>query len=151
MTTQTPATAEIDKWPRVRFSQIFDSGSGSERKTHNSAGVESGYPDPVPPLVHGSSRAFVHDSSNAGAHDSSHEFVHESRMHSYTTPRIRSYPVPRWHSSTIPRAQSHTAPPPISSLGPLTPFELVQGHSESSLVQVGSDTTCEWGVWHHGH
>jgi len=34
------------------FSQIFDSGSGSgsERKTQNPAGVDSGYPDPVPPL-----------------------------------------------------------------------------------------------------
>ena len=34
------------------FSQIFDSGSGSERKTQNPAGVDSGTPDPVPPLVH---------------------------------------------------------------------------------------------------
>jgi len=32
------------------FSQIFDSGSGSERKTQNSAGINSGNPDPVPPL-----------------------------------------------------------------------------------------------------
>jgi len=34
MTTQTPATAEIEKWLRirVRFSQIFDSGSGSGQK-----------------------------------------------------------------------------------------------------------------------
>jgi len=39
MTTQTPATAEIEKWLRVRFSQIFD--SGSERKTQNPAGVDS--------------------------------------------------------------------------------------------------------------
>jgi len=31
------------------FSQIFD--SGSKRKTQNSAGVDSGNPDPVPPLV----------------------------------------------------------------------------------------------------
>ena len=31
------------------FSQTFD--SGSERKTQNPAGVDSGYPDPVPPLV----------------------------------------------------------------------------------------------------
>jgi len=31
------------------FSQIFD--SGSERKTKNPAGVDSGYPDPVPPLL----------------------------------------------------------------------------------------------------
>jgi len=33
------------------FSQIFDSGSLSEWKTQNPAGVESGYPDPVPPLI----------------------------------------------------------------------------------------------------
>jgi len=48
MTTQTPATAEID-------SQIFDSGtgSGSETKTLNPVGVDSGTPDPVPPLMHG--------------------------------------------------------------------------------------------------
>jgi len=40
MTTQTPATAEIEKWLRVWFFQIFD--SGSERKTQNPAGVDSG-------------------------------------------------------------------------------------------------------------
>ena len=51
MTTQTPATAEIEKWLRirVRFSQIFD--FGSEKKTQNPAGVDSGTPDPVPTLV----------------------------------------------------------------------------------------------------
>ena len=38
--------------PGPGFSQIFDSesGSGHERKTQNPAGVESGTPDPVPPL-----------------------------------------------------------------------------------------------------
>jgi len=37
------------------FLQIFDSGSGSgfERKTQNPAGVDSGDPDPVPPLMEG--------------------------------------------------------------------------------------------------
>jgi len=54
MTTQTLATAEIGKWLRiwVRFSQIFDSGSGSgsERKTQHPAEVNSGTPDPKPPL-----------------------------------------------------------------------------------------------------
>jgi len=37
------------------FLQIFDSGSGSgsERKTQNPAGVDSGNPDPVPPLMEG--------------------------------------------------------------------------------------------------
>ena len=37
------------------FSQIFDtgSGSGSERKTQNPAGVDSGTPNPVPPLLAG--------------------------------------------------------------------------------------------------
>jgi len=34
MTTQTPATAEIENWPRVRsgFSQIFDSVSKEKRR-----------------------------------------------------------------------------------------------------------------------
>ena len=31
------------------FSQIFD--SGSERKTQNPAGADSGKPDPIPPLL----------------------------------------------------------------------------------------------------
>jgi len=54
MTTQTPATAEMEKWLRIRvvFSHIFDSGSGSERKTQNPVGVDSGKPDPVLPLVY---------------------------------------------------------------------------------------------------
>jgi len=55
MTAQTPATAEMEKWLLVRsgFSQIFDSGSGSgsERESQNPAGVDSGNPDPVPPVV----------------------------------------------------------------------------------------------------
>jgi len=34
------------------FSQIFDSGSGSKRKTQNPTGVDSGNPDPAPPLVY---------------------------------------------------------------------------------------------------
>jgi len=54
MTTQTLATVKVEKWLRYGsgFSQIFDSGSGSgsERKTQNPAGVDSGNPDPVPPL-----------------------------------------------------------------------------------------------------
>jgi len=51
MTAHTPATAEMEKWLRirVRFSQIFD--SGSERKTQNPARVDSGNADPVLPLV----------------------------------------------------------------------------------------------------
>jgi len=42
---------KIDSWSG--FSQIFDPGpgSGSERKTQNPAGVDSGNPDPVPPLI----------------------------------------------------------------------------------------------------
>jgi len=40
-TTQTPAAAENEKWLRLRFSQIFDSGTGSERKTQDPAGVDS--------------------------------------------------------------------------------------------------------------
>jgi len=55
MTAQTPGTAEMKEWLRCGsgFSQIFDSrsGSGSQRKTQNPAGVDSGTPDSVPPLV----------------------------------------------------------------------------------------------------
>jgi len=43
---------KIDSGSGSGFSQIFDSDSGSEWKTHNPAGVDSGRPnpDPVPPL-----------------------------------------------------------------------------------------------------
>jgi len=53
MTTQTPTNAENEKWLRIRvfFSQIFDSGPGSEQKPQNPAGVDSGSPDPVPNRV----------------------------------------------------------------------------------------------------
>jgi len=51
MITQTPATAEIESDSGSGFSEIFDSGSGSERKTQNPAGIDSGTPDQVPPLV----------------------------------------------------------------------------------------------------
>ena len=55
MTTQTPATVEIKNWLliRIRFFPNFysGSGSGSERKTQKTAGVESGTLDPVPPLA----------------------------------------------------------------------------------------------------
>jgi len=52
---QTPATAEMGKWLRLRI-RFFTNfwlrcGSGSERKTQNPAGVDSGNPDPVPPLT----------------------------------------------------------------------------------------------------
>ena len=50
MTTQTPATLENIKWLGSGFSQNFD--SGSERKTQNPAGVDSGTLDPWPPLLH---------------------------------------------------------------------------------------------------
>ena len=52
MTAQIPATAEIEKWLRfrARFSQIFDSRSGCKGKMQNPARVDSGNPDPVPPL-----------------------------------------------------------------------------------------------------
>ena len=41
---QTPAIAEIEKWlrMRIRFSTNFDSGSESERKRPNPAGVDFG-------------------------------------------------------------------------------------------------------------
>ena len=53
MTTQTPATAEIEKWVRirVRFFLNFGLRAGSDKKTQNPAGVDSGTPDPVPPLT----------------------------------------------------------------------------------------------------
>jgi len=43
-TTQTPAAPENEKCLQSRpdFSQIFDSGSRSERKTPDPAGVDSG-------------------------------------------------------------------------------------------------------------
>jgi len=57
MATQTPATAEIETWLRIRFFTNFwirvrkknaEFESGSERKTRKNAEVT---PDPVPPLV----------------------------------------------------------------------------------------------------
>jgi len=44
MNTQTPATAESEKWLRVRFFTNFF--SGSERNTQNPAAVASGTTDP---------------------------------------------------------------------------------------------------------
>jgi len=41
-----------DSESRSGLSQNFDSGSGSERETQIAAGVDSGTPDPWPPLVH---------------------------------------------------------------------------------------------------
>jgi len=54
MTTQTPVTVEIEKWLWFRF-RFFPNfwlrgRIRSERKTQNPAGVDSGNPDPVPPL-----------------------------------------------------------------------------------------------------
>ena len=55
MATQTPATPEIksDSGRGPVFPKIltFVYGSGSERKTQNPAGVDSGNPDSVSPLV----------------------------------------------------------------------------------------------------
>jgi len=50
----------LPKWKsdsEFGFSQIFD--SGSERKTQNSSGVDSGNPDPIPPLLATSYFVFV--------------------------------------------------------------------------------------------
>jgi len=46
MTTQTPATAEIEEWLRIRFFTNFWlwTGPGSEKKTQNPAGVDCGTP-----------------------------------------------------------------------------------------------------------
>jgi len=56
------------------FSQIFDSGSGSgfERKTQNPAGVDSGNPDPVPPLLH--------NEFTSGHHSTIHKMSHLRRI-----------------------------------------------------------------------
>ena len=43
---------KIDSGSGSGVSQIFDSGSESERKTQNPAGIDSGNPDLVPPLTH---------------------------------------------------------------------------------------------------
>jgi len=51
MTAQTPATAEMEEWLRVRFFTNFWLWIRFERKTQNRAGLDSGTPDPVPPLV----------------------------------------------------------------------------------------------------
>ena len=62
---------------RSGFSQIFDSGSGSEIKTQNPAGVDSGNPDPVPPLL----------------------YTRDNRIVNFT---IRSYPVfQKWYPIRI--------------------------------------------------
>ena len=52
MTTQTPATAEIEKWLRirVRFFTKFWLRIRAERKTQNPSGVDSSSPDPLPSL-----------------------------------------------------------------------------------------------------
>jgi len=50
MSSQKFYKSEISLDTGSGFSKIFDSGYGSERKTQNSAGVDSGNPDPVPPL-----------------------------------------------------------------------------------------------------
>ena len=48
MTTQTPATAEIEKWLRwFVFSQIFDSGSDKKKRRI----LAESTPDPWPPLI----------------------------------------------------------------------------------------------------
>ena len=58
MTTQTPASAEIEKWLRIRV-RLFPNfllrvWIRFEGKTQNPTGVNSGCPDPVPSLDHGS-------------------------------------------------------------------------------------------------
>jgi len=50
MTTQTQLLLKLKSDSGSVFSQIFDSGSGSEGKTQNPAGVDSGTSDPCPPL-----------------------------------------------------------------------------------------------------
>jgi len=46
---------KIDPGSGSGFSQIFDSGSGSKRKSQNPAGFDSGTPDTVSPLTHAQS------------------------------------------------------------------------------------------------
>jgi len=51
MTTQTPATAEIEKWLRIRVCFLTNFLLRIRKKTWNPAGVDSGTPYPWPPLV----------------------------------------------------------------------------------------------------
>jgi len=51
MTTQTPATAEIEKWLRIRVCFFTNFLLRIRKKTWNPAGVDSGTPYPWPPLV----------------------------------------------------------------------------------------------------
>jgi len=49
-----------DSGPGPFFSNFWPgSGSGSETKTQNSAGVDSGFPDPVPPLIQSSDDEWI--------------------------------------------------------------------------------------------
>jgi len=52
MTTQTPATAEIEKWLRIRvrfFTKFWLLVQiPAQSKAQNTAGVDSSNPDPVP-------------------------------------------------------------------------------------------------------
>ena len=55
MTAQTPATAKMEKWLRMRV-RFFTNFWLRDRiqvriKKQNPAGVDSGNPDPVPPLL----------------------------------------------------------------------------------------------------
>jgi len=96
MTTQTPANAEMEKWLLTRsgFSQIFDSGSGSERKTQDPAGVYSGNPDPVPNLVQAC------DSNNED------EWTQRTALSTIYKTKINSETF-RWYCSTQPRCETN--------------------------------------------
>jgi len=50
MTTQTPATAEIEKWLWIRVRLFPNFWLRVWKKTQNPARVNSGIPDPIPPL-----------------------------------------------------------------------------------------------------
>ena len=54
MITQTPATAEVEKWLqiRVRFLKNFLLRIRVRKKTQNPAGVDSGTQNPWPRLVY---------------------------------------------------------------------------------------------------
>ena len=62
MTTKTPVTAETEKWLliRLRFFTKFwlRVRIRVRKKTQNPAGVDSGTPDPVPPLVQRRAQVF---------------------------------------------------------------------------------------------
>jgi len=78
------------------FSQNFDSGSGSERKTQNPAGFGSGNPDPVPNLV---------QACNKNNED---EWTQRTALSTIYKIKINSETF-RWYCSTHPKCEINDA------------------------------------------